>query len=560
MPPSPILRRTRYSPTSIPSGRSPGPAAPPRRRSIVGSCVPPSLSARFSAPPASRDHDTRERQQRGQAVRQVGAADGAATAAPPALAATRAAAAGSGGASGAGPATARAGAAAASAAAPDAATRARRTAVGRTVVDDDGARLDGVVLLADAERVAAVRGQVAVHAAGHRVQPGAVDRPAGGVVGRHHAAEADAVAGLALAADRSHPWEEALGVAIAHAAALAGRVAGAVDAVAVRIGAGRDRDARADRAGDVAAAALVAVDVAADAVAAGARAALRVADAGVALREDRRTGRLRAAVGDAAVRDHLAVTANGALGIGRAVRPAGRRAVHVVAAEASAVHHDGRRVGGAVARAVTVDRLGDQTDVGLAAGLAALRGRGRPQAAALTVALSAAVEVALAVRVGIGPRRRERAGARGVGAGPARARAGALTADAVDAVAVGTIAVERARGAVRPLAHHAGVLGSAIHAARAGGIREARPLEPAGSGRVAVARGADAGAGVDAADAVHTEARAALRGRGAPQPVRLAAHLAGAVGVAVRGRVAQRRRVVVLRAGRQVDARAELSG
>src|SRR5262252_2043508 len=131
MPPSPILRRTRYSPTSIPSGRSPGPAAPPRRRSIVGSCVPPSLSARFSAPPASRDHDTRERQQRGQAVRQVGAADGAATAAP-------------------------------SAAAPDAATRARRTAVGRTVVDDDGARLDGVVLLADAERVAAVRGQVAV--------------------------------------------------------------------------------------------------------------------------------------------------------------------------------------------------------------------------------------------------------------------------------------------------------------------------------------------------------------------------------------------------------------
>src|SRR5580765_7588838 len=45
MPPSPILRSTRYSPTSIPSGRSPGPTAPPRRRSIVGSCVPPSSAS-----------------------------------------------------------------------------------------------------------------------------------------------------------------------------------------------------------------------------------------------------------------------------------------------------------------------------------------------------------------------------------------------------------------------------------------------------------------------------------------------------------------------------------
>src|SRR5436190_18840489 len=124
MPPSPILRSTRYSPTSIPSGRSPGPAAPPRRRSIVGSCVPPSLLAIKRgglAPPTSRDHDTREQQQRGNAVGHVGAADRAAAAAPAALAAALAAAAGAGRSGRPRAAAARSGAAAAPAAPADAA-------------------------------------------------------------------------------------------------------------------------------------------------------------------------------------------------------------------------------------------------------------------------------------------------------------------------------------------------------------------------------------------------------------------------------------------------------
>src|SRR4051794_14407190 len=47
MPPSPILRRPRYSPPSTPSGRSPGPAASPCRRSIVGSWVPSFLDSAY---------------------------------------------------------------------------------------------------------------------------------------------------------------------------------------------------------------------------------------------------------------------------------------------------------------------------------------------------------------------------------------------------------------------------------------------------------------------------------------------------------------------------------
>src|SRR6185436_15168976 len=169
IPPSPILRRTRYSPTSIPSGKSPGPAAPPFRRSIVGSWVPSFFKTGTLGglpPPASPHHDRREDQQRAQAARRLAAAHRAAAAAAPAAAAPRAAVLARGAGrrasarararaarrTAAAPAARVAGAARGATAAGSAACPAR-AAGARAGVGEDGA-VRGVVLLAHARRLA----------------------------------------------------------------------------------------------------------------------------------------------------------------------------------------------------------------------------------------------------------------------------------------------------------------------------------------------------------------------------------------------------------------------
>src|SRR5262249_46294936 len=119
---------------------------------------------------------------------------------------------------------------------PGGATPAARS---RARVGEDRARSDGVGRLARAEAAAPLGGDVLVDLAGHHVQHVAVDRAAEAVVRRRRAAEAAAVAGLAHAAGGPRLRVGAVRVAVAHAAALVGRVALVVHAVAVRIGAGR---------------------------------------------------------------------------------------------------------------------------------------------------------------------------------------------------------------------------------------------------------------------------------------------------------------------------------
>ena len=132
----------------------------------------------------------------------------------------------------------------------------------------------------------------------------------------------------------------AVRVAVAHAAALAHRIAGAVRA---------GRAGVPGRIGDAGAGAVAASRSDCSRCCsrrrwcrpAGSRSsaqALRVARAGVAERELRRAGRGRAAVGGSAVGDDLAVAPDRAVGIGRAVGLALRAAVRVgVATEAAAV-------------------------------------------------------------------------------------------------------------------------------------------------------------------------------------------------------------------------------
>src|SRR6187551_2829187 len=93
MPPSPILLSTRYSPTSVPSPRSAGPAAPPRRRSMVGSSLGSFIAspAPRSSPPAPRDEGHAQYEQRDQTIRRRSATDlAAATAAAAATTTIRA--------------------------------------------------------------------------------------------------------------------------------------------------------------------------------------------------------------------------------------------------------------------------------------------------------------------------------------------------------------------------------------------------------------------------------------------------------------------------------------
>src|SRR4029079_5185294 len=177
--------------------------------------------------------------------------------------------------------------------------------------------------LARPRRSAALAGQILV-AHTHRVEPVALDRAAGVVVFRHLVAETGAVAGQALAALRARRRVRAARLTVAEARAHPGRIARVVHALHLRIGVLRDRNARPQHARRVAAAALVAVLVAADAVAARPRQALGVALTGNAQREAVRAGRRRARVAGAG---RHAVVLQRALRFHRAVGPALRLVV-----------------------------------------------------------------------------------------------------------------------------------------------------------------------------------------------------------------------------------------
>ena len=185
--------------------------------------------------------------------------------------------------------------------------------------------------------------------------------------------------------------------------------------------------------------------------------------------------------------------------------------------------------------------------------------RHAPGAVAGPAADGHAPTLALAPR--IRPVRGELAGSRRVGAGPAVAGADALAARPVDAVAGAALDVARADRAVGLLAHRA--LGWSSQYWLAGHVGMAKPIR-SGPRRFRACRQLQSeqapAHALTQQTAVDAEARAALRRRRALEPVRLAARLAGARGVAVRGPRAGGRRVRVLRSGRQVDARAERAG